>query len=122
MRIVSQNGKIDVPYEMTALHATDNHIRMCMVGDTSKGSLLAEYSSPEKVQKVMEMLHREYIGIMPSLIISDCGFSQTDMEKLKNSMVGGQIMVPSQGEGRVEYYMLPRIFRFPADDDVEVEE
>ena len=120
MRIVSQNGKIDVPYEMTALHATDNHIRMCMIGDTGKGSLLAEYSSPEKTEKAMEMLHREYIGIMPSLIISDCEFSQTDLEELKNSMVGGQIMVPSQGEGRVEYHMLPRIFRFPADEEIEV--
>ncbi len=38
MRIVSQNDKIDVPYEMTALHATYNHILMCMSGDPGKGS------------------------------------------------------------------------------------
>ncbi|HBC99825.1 MAG TPA: hypothetical protein DC053_11480 [Lachnoclostridium sp.] len=120
MRIVSQNGKIDVPYEMTALRATDNHIRMCMVGDTGKGSLLAEYSSPEKVQKAMEMLRMGYVGLMPSLIISDRGFSQTDLEDLKQSMVGGQII--RAGTDSVEYHMLPRIFRFPADDEIEVEE
>jgi hypothetical protein len=60
MRIVSQNGLIDVPYEMTALHATDNHIRMCMAGDTGKGSLMAEYSSLEKAKKVMGMMQQVY--------------------------------------------------------------
>jgi hypothetical protein len=60
MRIISQNGKIDVPYEMTALYATDNHIRMCMSGDTGKGSLLAEYSSMEKTKKVMGMIQQAY--------------------------------------------------------------
>lgn len=120
MRIVSQNGMIDVPYEMTALHATDNHIRMCMVGDTGKGSLLAEYSSPEKVQKAMEMLRMGYVGLLPSLIISDRGVSQTDLGDLKQSMVGGQII--QAGQGSIEYHMLPRIFRFPADEEIEVEE
>lgn len=60
MRIVSQNGKIDVPYEMTALHATDNHIRMNMVGDTGKGTLMAEYSSMEKTKKVIGMIQQAY--------------------------------------------------------------
>lgn len=60
MRLVSQNGLVDVPYELTALHATDNHIRMCMAGDPGKGSLLAEYSSLEKTQKVMGMIQQAY--------------------------------------------------------------
>jgi len=119
MRIVSQNGLIDVPYELIALHATDNHIRMCMAGNTGKGSLLAGYSSAEKTQKAMEMLHREYIGIMPSLIISDCGFDRVELEELNKSMVGGQIT--RAGQDSVEYHMLPRIFRFPADEEIEVE-
>lgn len=32
MRIVSQNGLISVPFEMTAIHATGTFIRMNMVG------------------------------------------------------------------------------------------
>lgn len=120
MRIISQNGKIDVPYEMTALRASDNHIRMCMVGDTGKGSLLAEYSSPDKVQKVMEMLHREYVGVMPSPIISDLGISSEDLENLIRSTKGGQITT-ANNQGSVEYHMLPWIFRFPADEEIEVD-
>lgn len=120
MRIISQSGT-DYPYEQICIQIENNQIK-CKPCNNEQVGLLASYSSPEKAQKAMEMLHREYIGIMPSLIISDCGFSQTDLEELKNSMVGGQIMVPSQGERRVEYHMLPRIFRFPADDEIEVGE
>lgn len=36
MRIVSQNGLISVPFEMTAIHVTKTFIRMNMVGDTGK--------------------------------------------------------------------------------------
>lgn len=124
MRIVSQNGRYDAPYEQCAISFRGGMITAEIPsGNNSTCSfLMGEYSSPEKVQKVMELLHREYIGIMPSLIISDCGFSQEDLEELSESMVGGQIMVPSQGDGRIEYHMLPRIFRFPADDEVEVTE
>lgn len=37
MRVISQNGAIDVPYEMTAFHLAGGMIRMNMVGDTGKG-------------------------------------------------------------------------------------
>lgn len=124
MRIISQNGRYDAPYEQCIISIKGGLITAEIPSTNSStcSFLMGEYSSPEKVQKVMDMLHREYIGIMPSLIISDCGFSQTDLEDLKNSMVGDQIMVPSQSDGRVEYHMLPRMFRFPADDEIEVEE
>lgn len=37
MRVISQNGAIDVPYEMTAFHLAGGMIHMNMVGDTGKG-------------------------------------------------------------------------------------
>ena len=120
MRIISQSGT-DYPYEQICIQIQNNQIK-CKTCNSDRVDLLAGYSSAEKARKAMEMLHMGYLGLMPSLIISDCGFSQTDLEDLKNSMVGGQILVPSQGEGRVEYHMLPRIFRFPADEEIEVEE
>ena len=122
MRIVSQNGKYDAPYEQCIISVRGGMITAEIPSTNSStcSFLMGEYSSPEKVQKAMEMLHREYVGIMPSLIISDCGFSQEDMAELKQSMIGGQTMVPSQGS--VKYHILPRIFRFPADEEIEVEE
>ena len=36
MRIISQNGAIDVPYEMSAIRNDDKLIILCMAGETGK--------------------------------------------------------------------------------------
>ena len=59
MRVISQNGAIDVPYEMTAFHLAGGMIRMNMVGDTGKGTLMAQYETPEKAEKAMDILIHE---------------------------------------------------------------
>lgn len=121
MRVISQNGMIDVPYEMTAIHCTETIIRMNMVGDTGKGTFMAEYSTPEKTQKAMELLRRQYIYIMPSLVIDNGNsFDAESMEILKNSTVGAIIKPANRGD--VEVHHLPRVFRFPTDDEIEVME
>lgn len=61
MRIISQNGLISVPFEMTAIHVTGTFIRMNMVGDTGKGTIIAEYNTPEKAEKAMRLLHEAYV-------------------------------------------------------------
>ena len=60
MRLISQNGAIDVPYEMSAIRNDDNLIILCMAGETGKGSVIATYSTSKKAQKAMEMLHEAY--------------------------------------------------------------
>lgn len=60
MRVISQNGAIDVPYEITAFHSCNGRIRMNMVGDTGRGTEMAEYSTQEKVNKAMKMLRQTY--------------------------------------------------------------
>lgn len=61
MRIISQNGLISVPFEMAAIRATGTFVRMNMVGDTGKGTVIAEYRTPEKAEKAMKLLHESYI-------------------------------------------------------------
>lgn len=61
MRIVSQNGLISVPFEMTAIHATGTFVRMNMIGDTGKGTVIAEYNTPKKAEKAIQLLHEAYI-------------------------------------------------------------
>lgn len=61
MRIVSQNGVVSVPFEITAIHATGTFIRMNMVGYTGKGMVIAEYNTPEKAEKAMQLLHESYM-------------------------------------------------------------
>lgn len=117
MRIISQSGT-DYPYEQICIQMMNNQIN-CKTCNSDRVDLLASYSSAEKARKAMEMLHREYVGIMPSLIISDFGIDPVGLEKFKQSMGGGQIM--RAGSENVEYHMLPRIFRFPVDEEIEVD-
>ena len=62
MRLISQNGMIDVPYEMSAIRNEDNAIILNMVGEKGKGSVIARYSTSEKAEKAMEMLRTAYTG------------------------------------------------------------
>lgn len=94
MRIISQNGAIDVPYEMSAIRNDDKLIILCMAGETGKGSVIATYSTSEKAQKAMEMLQEEY-----------------RFEKLFETLCSGMGDYPN----KPFYY-----FQFPQDEDVEV--
>ena len=60
MRLVSQNGEFDVPYEIASLSRTGNIIRAYVPIVGEKGTVMACYSTDEKAKKVMEMLHRAY--------------------------------------------------------------
>lgn len=73
MRIISQSGT-DYPYEQICIQIQNNQIK-CKTCNSDRVDLLAVYSSAEKARKAMEMLHMGYLGLMPSLIISDCGIS-----------------------------------------------
>ena len=90
MRLISQDGTIDIPYEMSAIRNDDNLIILCMVGETGKGSVIARYSTSDKAQKAMEMLHNDYYDHVA--------------EKTYHQGV---------------YYIHP-CFQFPQDEDVEV--
>lgn len=93
MRIISQNGMIDVPYELTAIHATKNAIRMNMAGETGNGSILATYSTETKTVKAMEMLHKEYM-----------------------------LYCTAKSEDYWFAFNNPKVFQFPKDEEIEVED
>ena len=92
MRLISQNGAIDVPYEMSAIRNDDKLIILCMVGETGKGSVIATYSTSEKAQKAMEMLREKYL--LYKIATNDKSF--------------------------YEFFDNPKVFQFPQDDEIEV--
>ncbi len=118
MRLISQNGAIDVPYEMSAIRNDDKLIILCMAGETGKGSVIATYSTSEKAEKAMEML-REYketkeirsIPLTKSLMES---FSNVKMENFEIYTDGTGDYMKVDIVKKVEY------FQFPQDEDVEV--
>lgn len=104
MRVISQDGYTDIPYEDFVFSATDDwkiKVAKDVVYTTGQGKLrvIAEYSSREKVLKVMEMLQNKYVEYL-----------RTD---------GGAL-------GTANFYVqpnvwnIPKVFRFPADDEVKV--
>ena len=120
MRLISQNGAIDVPYEMSAIRKDDKLIILCMVGETGKGSVIARYSTSEKAEKAMEMLRTAYAG----KFVTTANISDDFEEQLKELMKGGfgTVIVKDTDDSRVEFDNLNGYFQFPQDEDVELSE
>ena len=118
MRIISQNGAIDVPYEMSAIRNDDGLIILCMAGETGKGSVIARYSTSEKAQKAMDMLRIAYTG----RFVTNTDISDDFEEQLKELMKGGfgTVIVKDTNDSRVEFNNLNGYFQFPQDDEIEV--
>ena len=74
MRVISQNGRIDIPYDSFSLSMSCAKIASGKVEDRNvfsivchnlsspNGTKLAEYSTEEKAKKAMEMLRKAYVG------------------------------------------------------------
>ena len=88
MRLISQDGKIDVPYDKVILGICDQNNGQEYViyayHDSPRPLFIATYSNTDKALKVMEMLREEYLATV------------------------------------YDYRTRPKVFKFPADDEVEV--
>ena len=91
MRVISQDGTVDVPYEdFVFVRSNANKIACEKYGRGSVAFMIAEYSTKEKAQKAMSMLSAEYKRF------------QTTTDKHN-------------------YYFAfdyPKVFKFPADADI----
>lgn len=125
MRVISQDGSIDFPYENSCIFIfplitpKSFTIRIQMAGDTDTITPIATYFTEEKALKAMEMLRKAYVS-MPILFqnveITEDVVKQ--FEKLKNS---GIIVKTMNNEPSKVEYVNNCIFQFPKDDEIEVE-
>lgn len=100
MRIVSQGGMYDLPYEETTFRFFhDGRIVAYALSDPTSDNyiVMAEYSSGEKAKKAMEMCREKYLSRMEL----DGGYDT----------VNGCYVQPN-------YWVLPKVFQFPADDEI----
>lgn len=95
MRIISQDGAIDVTYENADLERKGNIISVWTL-DNVYGSF-ASYSTEEKAIKAMEMCREKYLSRM--------------------ELDGGYDIV-HKCYVQPNYWVLPKVFRFPADDEI----
>lgn len=98
MRIVSQDGCYDLPYEQTVVLREETHI---LVRTMEYEDLrIASYSTEEKAIKSMGMCREKYFSRMEM----DGGYD----------VVNGCYVQPN-------YWVLPKVFQFPKEEEVEDE-
>ena len=69
MRVISQDGTMDLPYELIAFstgyngNKSENYIFVhSTIFGTDRGTIVARYSTEEKAKKAMDLLHETYVG------------------------------------------------------------
>ena len=102
MRVISQHGNVDLPYEqMVVCHAMESVVAL----HNGEKYVLGEYSSKEKAYKAMEMLRKVY----ENNVFYHCTASSKRFEEVRRALSEEQFR-----KATTEY------FQFPQDDEIEV--
>ena len=108
----------DIPYEKVVISQSMIEPNKIVAWDFFGGEdniiLMAEYPTPEKAEKAMQMLHEAYTGapfIMKNVEVP-VGFD----EQLKNMKSG--IITVHDREDNVRIEPMNIVFRFPAEDEI----
>ena len=111
MRVISQDGTIDVPYEISTIFiypSIENVIAIQSAGD-SEISIIGRYSSKEKAIKAMETLREQY-GKLEVMKVLASGTAEY-MEKT---------LATDEMIKHYNVYCDMNVFQFPQDDEIEV--
>lgn len=108
MRVISQCGKYDLPYENFVFICERTMIYAVSIsGNGTKQWLVAQYEMPEKAKKAMEILRESY----DSVEFMKCCYSEEIFSEMRN-------ILSSEDFDRAT----SSCFKFPADNEIEVEE
>lgn len=106
MRIISQDGTIDVPYEHTTLIRVGTEIYLSSI--KLRDTLIAKYSTEEKAVKAMEMCRKKY----------------ADSEYNRSALCGMGTQIGMLTDDIAEVFkdgVCDKFtFRFPADEEVQI--
>lgn len=123
MRVISQDGTIDVPYEISSFSIAGGKYKdvehaavYCHNSSTAVGTKMAEYNSKEKAKKAMELLRTAYTGRFITNIEVSLDFEKEMKELMKGGF--GTVMVRDSGS-RVEFNNLNGYFQFPTEEELE---
>lgn len=121
MRVISQDGTIDVPYEMVVIQEFRNAIyflnrNLSGVEDLTSDIMLAEYSTGAKAIKAMGMLREAYAG-KPKLNVDE--IPNLAPQEFGEKLGIGDILLCDKANTDFSfssnYY-----FQFPQDEEIEV--
>lgn len=114
MRAISQNGTIDVPYEMVVIQRFEEDIyflnrNLTGVEDLISDIRLAKYSTEAKAIKAMEMLRERY-GKLEVMKVLASGTA----EYMEKALTNDEMIK------HYNTYCDMNVFQFPQDDEIEV--
>lgn len=123
MRVISQDGTMDVPYDYFSLSMSSGKYKdvevayiYCHNLSSPNGTKLAEYSTEAKAIKAMEMLREAYVG-MP-IVMQNVAISE-DAAKEFGRLKKCGIMVQTENQPSKVDFINNAVFQFPKDDEVE---
>lgn len=117
MRLVSQNGEFDVPYENAVLSRAGNIIRVYVPIVGEKGTVMAHYSTEEKAEKAMEMLRNTYTGALFAQNIEITEDIEKEFMKMASTK-GFGIIKTMVNSPDIKFEPANIAFHFPKDDEV----
>ena len=114
MRVISQHGNVDLPYEQIVVRSEMEYV---MAVHKEKEYVLGKYSSDDKAIKAMEMLRETYTG-MP-IVMQNVDVSE-DMAKEFERLKKCGVIVRAENQPSKVDSIKNAIFQFPQDDEIEV--
>lgn len=114
MRIISQGGRFDIPYEVAVVYVEYESI-IAKVGD--ERYVMGKYLTEEKAFKAMEILIDTYTG-MP-IVMQNVDVSE-DMAKEFERLKKCGVIVRAENQPSKVDFINNAIFQFPQDYEIEV--
>lgn len=121
MRVISQDGRTDIPYENFVFGITKDNSIVAIRDTIARPSeiahgVVATYSTAEKAKRAMGMLRVAYAG----KFITNADIPDDFNETLKTAMKGGfGTVIVKDSCSRVEFNNLNGYFQFPAEEELE---
>ena len=123
MRVISQDGTIDMQYEEVLItlgcsgDKREYHINGHLIYQEGSSSVkIATYSTEEKAKKAMEMLRDAYIG-MP-IVMQNVDVSEDVSREFERLKKCGIVVQTENQPSKIEY-ISNAIFQFPAEEELE---
>lgn len=103
MRVISQDGRTDIPYENFVFSITKDNVVVAIRDTVARPTeiahgIVAKYSTEQKAEKTMQMLRNAYLSRME---------------------LDGDLDIQSGVYVQPNFWVLPKVFQFPKDDEVE---
>lgn len=122
MRVISQDGMQDIPYEKFVFSITKDNRIVATIGCTAPPaelymSSVAKYSTQEKAVKAMGMMRSAYAG-MP-VIFQNVEPSEMMLRECLKEQKNGIVAITDDKKSKIEY-VNNVIFQFPKNEEVEV--